>query len=526
VEAAQIIEPKHYEPTEWQLEDLAKLTRLKRSANWSEMGCYKTTTIQWLMEDLLETTPEPKVLIVTTRSGKGTYFQTLPEVLPGWAIFNVLTKEIRLYYDGEEHNIGDDIDKASIAGHPTIILTHYNVFSRRKPKKIKGAGAKTLEALIAQTQEKANPRVTLLDRLQKTEWDFIGLDEAHRIKGRDTGWTKEINKLKGTYKHVMTGTGFINDPSEVWGLLHWLDPQRFSSYWKFREYFCEEDDSNGYRQIIGPRQETKEEFRALLRSLGPRRTKMEVFKDLKEPIRTGVPVELNDIQRKMYDDIKNELFTLDQNGEEFFSPNVLSALIRLRQISVATPEVVENYFDEETQKRKQVIKLVEPSSKLDALMELIEGLEWDEERKDQIVVFSMFKDPIKLAIERFKQAGISYIHMEEKDSDQERYQKWAIDFPEKQAQVFICTLQLGGESITLTSASTCVFLDRSWSPKDNSQGESRVWRPGQTGVANIVNINAGHTVDEIIEDRVNRKLGWFEQIFGNESKGAPTSDSD
>jgi ATP-dependent DNA helicase len=322
----------------------------------------------------------------------------------------------------------------------------------------------------------------------------------------------------------MTGTGFINDPSEVWGLLHFLDPQRFSSYWKFREYFCEETDEDGYRKVVGPKQETKAEFRALIRELGPRRTKREVFKDLPEPIRTAYPVELNTIQREMYEGIKNELFALDQNGEPFFSPGVLAALTRLRQICVATPEVVEDYFDPETEKRKQVIKLVEPSSKIDALMEIIEGLEWDEERKDQIVVFSNFKDPIKLAIERFQPRyndkgvmtwpGISYIHMEEKDSDDERYRKWAIDFPQKKAQVFICTLQLGGESITLTSASTCVFLDRSWSPKDNSQGESRVWRPGQTEVANIININAEDTVDQYIEDKVNLKQGWFNQIFG------------
>src|SRR5687768_14743938 len=210
MEAATALERKVYEPTDWQKEDLEQLSQLRRSANWSEMGCYKTTTIQWLMESLLKETPEPKVLIVTTRSGKGTYFQTLPEVLPGWAIFNVLTKDIRLIYEGKEISIGDNIERAAIEGHPTIILTHYNVFSRRKPKKIKGEGANVLQALIEREQMKGKePKVTLLDRLQATHWDFIGLDEAHRIKGRTTGWTKEIKKLRGRYKHLMTGTGFI-----------------------------------------------------------------------------------------------------------------------------------------------------------------------------------------------------------------------------------------------------------------------------------------------------------------------------
>ena len=513
-------EKKVYTVADWQADDLEHMAQLRRSANWSEMGCFKTTSVEWLIEKLLieqEKLEAPKCLIVTTRSGKGTYFETLPEVLPGWVIFNVLTKEIRLVMNGEERILAATDDLPVLPKPlPTVMLTHYNVFSRRKPKKIKGEGADVLAQLIAQEQEKTAPKITLLDRIQATHWDFVALDEAHRIKGRDTGWTKEIKKLRSRYKHIMTGTGFINDPSEVWSLLNFLDPQRFSAYWKFREHFCEESDEDGYRQVIGPRPETKDEFRALIREFGPRRTKMEVFKDLKAPIRTNVEVDLNDIQRKMYDEIKHELFTLDQNGEMFGAPNVLAALIRLRQICVGTPEVVGDYYDEEAEKRRFIIKLVEPSSKIDALMEIIEGLEWDEERRDQVVVFSNFKDPIELAKKRFDEAGISYIHMEEKDNDQTRYHKWAVEFRQKKAQVFISTLQLGGESITLTSASTCVFLDRSWSPKDNSQGEARIWRPGQKEVANIIHINAKNTVDLVIEDRVARKEGWFQQIFGND----------
>jgi SNF2 family DNA or RNA helicase len=187
---------------------------------------------------------------------------------------------------------------------------------------------------------------------------------------------------------------------------------------------------------------------------------------------------------------------------------------------------VRTYYDEVAERRKQEVRLVEPSSKLDALMELIDGLEWDEDRRDQLVVFSNFRDPIDLACERFKEQRdkngkllrreIPYIRMDQKDNDRTRYEKWAIEFPKKEHQVFICTLQLGSESISLTSATTCVFLDRSWSPKDNEQGVSRVWRPGQEDVANIVHINARDTTDKRIEEANVRKIGWFKEIFGQE----------
>lgn len=76
------------------------------------------------------------------------------------------------------------------------------------------------------------------------------------------------------------------------------------------------------------------------------------------------------------------------------------------------------------------------------------------------------------------------------------------------------TLQLGSESINLTSARHIIFLDRSWSPKDNSQGIGRVRRPGQEGQPIVINIEAEDTTDQLLEDKNVRKQGWFNEIFG------------
>jgi SNF2 family DNA or RNA helicase len=147
-------------------------------------------------------------------------------------------------------------------------------------------------------------------------------------------------------------------------------------------------------------------------------------------------------------------------------------------------------------------------------MEIIEGLEWDEERRDQVVVFSNFKDPLELLKVRLENKNISYLELRQNDNDKVRYEKWAITYPKKEHQVFMSTLALGSESISLTSASTCIFLDRSYSPKDNSQAESRVWRPGQSEIANIIHINANDTIDERVLAITERKTGWFKEIFG------------
>jgi SNF2 family DNA or RNA helicase len=536
------------EPAPFQVEDIEKLTERQWSCNWSEMGCYKTSTVLWLIPEWASklNVEKPKVLIITTRSGKGTYFKHVPDLLPDYDLFNLSVNECRLIMLGQDFPVPFDPEYDI----PSVYVAHYNVFSRRKARKKKKKEAEVVdndegttddeengsdeengendptagmtegERLLAELlgeiekPKKKAKKVPLIDVLQSTHWDVIILDEAHRIKGRTTGWTREIKKLKGSIKHVMTGTGFINDPSEIWSLLNFCSKREYASYWRFREKYAEEDIIDGFRKIVGVRQESKAEFQQLVRTIGPRRTKREVFKDLPEPIYSPVYVDLNAIQRKMYEEIKDELYTMDQNGEGLFAPNVLAALVRLRQICTATPQVIADYYDPIEERRIQKIKLVEPSSKLDAVMEIIDGLEWDEERKDQVVVFSSFKDPLELLKHRLDSSKIPYIELAQKDNDKIRYQKWAIDFPQKEHQVFMSTLALGSESISLTSASTCIFLDRSWSPKDNSQAESRVWRPGQQEVANIIHINATDTVDERVHAKVEMKQGWFKEIFG------------
>jgi SNF2 family DNA or RNA helicase len=193
---------------------------------------------------------------------------------------------------------------------------------------------------------------------------------------------------------------------------------------------------------------------------------------------------------------------------------VLSALNRLRQIAVATPEVKDDYYDVLKERRIISVTLKEPSSKLDAAMEVIEGLEWDQERKDQVVVFSNFRDPLELLANRLKKKDIPYLHLDASMSDKQRYELWHETWPNKEHQVFLCTLAVGSESINLASAHRAIFLDQSWSPAQNKQAIGRIYRPGQTGVAQLIYIRAENTVDYRVLDTVNEKHGWFQMVFG------------
>lgn len=508
---------KKFVPADWQLFDLGHLAErhnvAHNSANWSEMGCFKTSSVLWLAQHHVREIEHPSILIITSPSGKGTYYEAIPEILPEYTMFDVTTKG--LFYilpGGVRVKVGDK--PAQDIRLPHIFLANFHVFMRANKGEPERNPDKTLKKDAEGNIIMKKP--TMCDHLLARKYDFMAIDEAHRIKNRKTKWSINIKKIEATEKHVMTGTGFVNRPDEIWSLLNFLDDKEFSSYWRFRDTYCQVDSYSGYEKVVGLKKEKKDEFRALVREIGVRRTLTEVMPHIKEPIFVKRPVELNPTQRKMYDEIKNDLKMLDQKGVPIHAPNVISALNRMRQIAVATPELVEDKYDPVLDRRVQRVRLVEPSSKLDEVMELLEELQWDEDAKQQVVVFSNFKDPLKLLKVRLEDKEVPYIHMEESDNDAVRYHKWKELWPTKEHQVFMATLQLGSESINLSTAQHIVFLDRSWSPKDNQQGIGRVRRPGQEGQPVVINIEAERTTDQKLEKTNYDKMGWFHEIFGAE----------
>jgi len=409
---------------------------------------------------------------------------------------------------------------------PVVVLAHYNCFTNKAclPQQVQEMvelpNGKKVKRPVLNDDGTIKMRIPKCADLMTKHWDMVIVDEAHRIKNHDAQWTRNLKKLKTPYRHIMTGTGFVNNPSEIWSLLNFVWPKEFTSYWKFREYFCEEDDWSGYRKVVGIKPRVEDEFRELVRKVGVRRTMIECFPDIAEPIETVVPVGLSPIQTKMYIETLEHLYTLDAKGTPLHSPGVLAMLTRLRQITAATPEVIGDEWNDDLGRRVIKIKLIEPSSKLDAAMEVIEGLEWDDERRDQVVVFSAFKEPLDLLHARLDKKGISVLHMKSEMNEKQRFALWNKDGPwwKKEYQVFLSTLDLGAESINLASAHRAIFLDQLWSPAKNKQAIGRVYRPGQTGAVQLIYIRAENTVDYRVLGAVKEKHGWFQQIFGSQTE--------
>lgn len=158
------------------------------------------------------------------------------------------------------------------------------------------------------------------------------------------------------------------------------------------------------------------------------------------------------------------------------------------------------------------IQLVEPSSKLDEVMKILEELD---EPNQKVVIFSAFEDPLRMLERRLDRHEISYIWMKQSHSEQQRYHLWHDVFPNTDTKVFMSTLDLGGESITLSCAQYLILLDRSWSFITMEQAVGRVYRPGQKEAVEVIHINARNTTDGYVKKKLATKEGWFNEIFGD-----------
>jgi SNF2 family DNA or RNA helicase len=500
---AEMVEPvvpaEKYKTRVWQERDLNFLAPMPSSANWSQMGCFKTSTALWL----LQRKKVKNTLIITSKVGKGSYFSDFYKCLPpSWKLYNLNIHDITLRINDfeEKQDINEVIDTIRSGFHnkPMVVLAHYDVFT-------------TAANNSSRKRNEGGPGI--LDKLRTIKWDMILIDECHRMKNPDAQWTRNIKKFKAKNRHVMSGTAFVNNPAEIWSILNFLDPVKWSSYWRFRGHFCDEYmDARGFRVMRGIKPGRVNEFRDLRKTLGPRHTMAEVHRGITKPIDTAHEVELNATQRRMFNDIKTTLQTMDQKGDTFASPNVLSQLNRLRQITVATPDVVQRAYSAQQNRMVTEIKLVEPSSKLNVVMDILDELDQEDQK---MVVFSNFKDPLELLKVRLDKQGIGYVHLEQKHNENERYRLWHDEFRKPEKKVFLSTLSLGGESINLTCAQYLVFLDRSWSPKDMLQAIGRVYRPGQEGAVEVIHINAKNNTDAYVTSRLAIKEKWFNEIFGD-----------
>lgn len=390
--------------------------------------------------------------------------------------------------------------KSEIEKHSNLSCTILGQRINRKGKLVIDGVDKRVEQLLNPIDEffvitnietiRSDKIVNAINKNKHNKFDMIIVDEAHVLKSPNSAQTKNMLKIKGAkYKVAATGTLLVNNPMDCYVPLKWIGAER-STYTNFKYYYCNYGGIFG-NDLIGFK--NLDTLKYQLENYSLRRTKDILGLPLKNVINEYV--ELNDAQSIFYDNIKQGI--VDQVDKVHMSTaNLLAMVSRLRQ-ATACPSIL----------------TTEPivSSKVERAVDLAEQLISCDEK---VVIFSTFKETVKLLSEQLFKHGLVVATGDQDDAEiEEAKQKFQTD---PSIKIFLGTWQKAGTGITLTAASYMIFIDHPWTAAQCEQAEDRIHRIGTNKPVFIYRLIARDTIDERVLELVNDKKALSSYVIDDQ----------
>jgi SNF2 family DNA or RNA helicase len=331
--------------------------------------------------------------------------------------------------------------------------------------------------------------------LFETAFNTITIDECHKGNIRNhrslTSFSiSDLTLAEGGKKFALSGTPMKKRGSDIWGILHWLRPDIFTSYWRFAEMFFEVTN-NGFGNKVGKlRPEMEDEFYRFLTPYVLRRTKAECLPWLPPKQYVDVWVTLEGKQLKQYKAMELDGCAALEDGGEVTTTSVLAEMTRLRQFSGALC----------TFRGDKVVPTRE-SAKLEALMQkLDETGVLDSAGETKTVIFSQFRETIELVATMLAEKGVAVETISGGTNKVGQRRAIKAAFQEGDLRVLCIVTTAGGVSLTLDAADSAHFLDESYAPDEDEQAEDRIHRASRIHNVTIYRYRAKGTVDEDIID--------------------------
>lgn len=349
----------------------------------------------------------------------------------------------------------------------------------------------------------------------------VVIDECHYIKNPSTKQSQAAVRVARDAPFVvgMSGTPITHHTGDLTPMLEAMDHGAWPSGERFKDrYLLTVNDDGGYTsKVVGLAPHTEPEFRATLEGTMRRVAKADVL-DLPPKVYSVRTVEMPDKWRKAYDEFESDMFAQLPDGGELQVMDVFSILAHLKSLACAPADVryetrlVEDEneysptFGEMVEKTSVHLDLKHPSWKVQAMIEVL-----DERPDQQVLVFAPSRQLIMLAGQSAEIDGrrVGYIV-----GGQTARQRTAVvdAFQAGELDTVMATTGAGGIGITLTAASTVVFLQRPLSLEKSMQAEDRAHRIGQTRSVEYIDIITKNTIDTRIRDILRGHAGQLAEL--------------
>ena len=336
-------------------------------------------------------------------------------------------------------------------------------------------------------------QLRLIDALVKVPWQAVILDEAQYIKNPQSQTAQSASLMRASYRIAQSGTPIENRLLDLWSIMNFTMPGILGQRASFSRDFDQRTDPLARRRLA-----------ARVRPFVIRRTKKEVASDLPERTEEDLLCELEGEQAKLYQaELKRARATLlkiktstELDKARF---NILTSLLRLRQIC-CHPVLVNPKATEAE------------SAKLNALVDLLEPLM---EEGQKVLVFSQFVEMLNLIKTEITERGWNHFLLTVGTEDRGALVN---EFQQSEGSaVFLISLRAGGFGLNLTAASYVVIYDPWWNPAVENQAIDRTHRIGQTNQVIAYRLIIKESIEEKIRCLQKQKSALAEDLLGEES---------
>ncbi|MBM7097311.1 MULTISPECIES: DEAD/DEAH box helicase [Alteribacter] len=333
------------------------------------------------------------------------------------------------------------------------------------------------------------------------KYDMIIIDEAHKLKNKNTKNYQFVRQLKKKFCLLLTATPVQNKLSEVFHLISILKPGHLGNEEAFTKEFKDADQHEELRQIVQ---------KVMIRN---RRSDSDM--DWPKRIVKTVEIDFSDEEKQLYDHVsalKNRWG--NQYQWSLFPFTVLTLqreccssreAVYMTLKGLLSQEEMAPSLKAELERIMGIVEKITRHAKAEKALELIQSID------DKVIIFTEYRATQLYLQWYFAQHGIKAVPF--RGGFKRSKKDWMKQLFKDRAQVLIAT-EAGGEGINLQFCHHMINYDLPWNPMRIEQRIGRIHRLGQEHDVHIYNFAVLNTVEDHILKTLYKKIGLFEEVIG------------
>jgi len=346
-------------------------------------------------------------------------------------------------------------------------------------------------------------------------WDLVIVDEAHKLKERNTVRWRFVDRLQKRRFLLLTATPFQNDLLELYNLLHILKRGHLGTLREFRSNFLYKGNK---RHPLNP-----SELKTKLEEVMVRRKRSETGITYKQRIPKIIPVELTPSEKMIYDNTVRLLkeYYYHASGTQINGQLIVFSLLpKITSSSASAKESLRKIVDselyhEETRTIAQGIlddyKTLTADTKIERLVMLVKEIR-ARSNDEKILIYTRHPTTLRYIVEKLAPLNLQIIEFaggldrEEKSRRIELFKKGGADI--------LISTDTGAEGLNFQFCRNLINYDLPWNPMAVEQRIGRLDRIGQKRDMYIYSFATKGTMEEYVVDLIINKMCCVGLVIG------------